>query len=110
MLDMNFNEWIEIKHGIRRKVFPPGEQMMSILIDFKEGAIGDEHAHPHEQLGFVVSGKVEMIINGNLHDFAAGQQIHIQGNARHSIRALEDSVVLEIFTPIREDIIASLTK
>jgi quercetin dioxygenase-like cupin family protein len=107
---LNFNEWIEIKPGIRRKVFPPGEQMLSILIDFKEGAFGEEHAHPHEQLGFVVSGKLEMVIDGALHNIAAGQQIHIQGNARHSIKALEDSVVLEIFTPVREDIISSLTK
>jgi quercetin dioxygenase-like cupin family protein len=107
---MKFNEWIEIKQGIRRKVFPHGKQMLSILIDFKAGAVGDEHAHPHEQLGFVVSGKVEMVIDGALHGIAAGQQIHIQENARHSIRAIEDSVVLETFSPVREDIIASLTK
>lgn len=101
---MGYGDWEHVNENIRRKIFPPGKQMMSMLIEFKQGGFGPEHAHPHEQFGFVIQGKIEVTIEGVVHQVTSHEQIHIPGNLRHSVSALEDSLVLETFTPLREDL------
>jgi len=101
-------EWQYISTEIRRKIFLPGKEMMSMLIEFKVGGYGPEHSHPHEQLGFVVKGKIKMVLDGEEIIARAGEQICVPGNVSHSVLALEDSLVLETFTPLREDLLASL--
>ena len=101
-------EWQYISSEIRRKIFPPGKEMMSMLIEFKVGGYGPEHSHPHEQLGFVVKGKIKMVLDEKEIIASAGEQIWVPGNVSHSVLALEDSLVLETFTPLREDLLASL--
>ena len=100
-----FNEWERVNERIRRKFFQPGEQIMSMLVEFEEGGIGPEHSHPHEQLGFVVRGAIEMTIGGQAVRVTAGEQIHVPGNVLHSVLALEDTLLLETFTPLREDLL-----
>ncbi|WP_087571849.1 cupin domain-containing protein [Paenibacillus sp. MY03] len=98
-------EWQSISPDIRRKVLSPGERMMSMLIDFKKGGYGAEHAHPHEQLGFVLSGKIRMKLGGEEKVVHAGEQIYVPGDVPHDVLALEDSLVLETFTPLRHDLL-----
>jgi quercetin dioxygenase-like cupin family protein len=105
-----FGEWQTAGDGIRRKIFKPGQQLMSMLIEFKAGAKGAEHAHFHEQIGFVISGSFAMMIDGVPCKFSSGEQIYVPSNARHSIQALEDSLLLEVFTPLRDDLLKSLTE
>ncbi|SFB34874.1 Cupin domain-containing protein [Cohnella sp. OV330] len=104
---MPIDEWQQINPLIRRKVFPPGERLMSMAIEFKKGGIGPEHAHPHEQLGYVVSGKIRMVLDGAEIVASAGEQVVVPGGVSHSVEALEDSLVLEAFTPLREDLLGS---
>jgi quercetin dioxygenase-like cupin family protein len=99
--------WQSINSEIRRKVLSPGERMMSMLIDFKKGGYGAEHAHPHEQLGFVLSGKIRMRLGGEEKVVHAGEQICVPGGVLHDVMALEDSLVLETFTPLRHDLLES---
>ncbi len=100
--------WQVISSEIRRKIFPPGENLMSMLIEFKKGGYGPEHSHPHEQLGFVVKGKIKMTLDGKEIIAEAGEQVWVSGHVSHSVTALEDSLVLETFTPLREDLLSSL--
>ena len=104
---MGYGEWQEINELVRRKIFAPGETIMSMLVEFKQGGFGPEHAHPHEQLGFVISGRIEVKLAGVVHQVAAGEQIYIPGNQPHSVLALEDTKLLETFTPLREDLMKS---
>lgn len=97
--------WQQINPDIRRKVLPPGERMMSMLIAFKKGGYGAEHAHPHEQLGFVLSGQIAMKLDGKEIVARAGEQVHVPGSVPHDVLALEDSLVLETFTPLRQDLL-----
>ncbi len=99
--------WQQISPAIRRKVLPPGERMMSMLIDFKKGGYGAEHAHPHEQLGYVVSGIIWMKLGDDEKVVHAGEQIYVPGGVPHDVLALEDSLVLETFTPLRHDLLES---
>lgn len=102
---MPVNEWVQINDKIRRKVFPPGASMMSMVISFKQGGFGPEHSHPHEQTGYVISGKIEMRIAGETFLFSEGEFIHVPSGVPHSVLALEDTLLLENFTPLREDLL-----
>ncbi|RAP73646.1 cupin domain-containing protein [Paenibacillus montanisoli] len=104
-----FEEWHSPLAGISRKIFPPGKSIMSMMIKLDEGAIGPAHSHPHEQLTFVISGKIAMVMNGETTIVGASEQIYVPGDAVHEVKALEDTVVIETFTPLREDLLATIT-
>ncbi|MFD2615648.1 cupin domain-containing protein [Paenibacillus gansuensis] len=97
--------WIDAAEGIRRRTFPPGAGLMSMLIELKAGSAGPEHAHPHEQLTFVVSGSVALTVAGKTYTLSALEQLYVPGGQPHCVEALEDSLLLEAFTPIREDLL-----
>lgn len=103
------NEWHASGPGIERKILAPGATMMSMMVSLKNGAVGAAHAHPHEQLTFVVSGRLQLEMNGAFSVAEAGEQFVIPGNAVHEVTALEDTVIVETFTPLRADLLATLS-
>jgi quercetin dioxygenase-like cupin family protein len=106
--ELEYGKWQQINELIRRKIFAPGEFIMSMLVDFRQGGTGPEHSHPHEQLGFVVTGEIEITIAGIVHQVSAGEQILVPSNQLHSVIALEDTQLLETFTPLRQDLLDSI--
>jgi quercetin dioxygenase-like cupin family protein len=107
-LNKEYGSWQQINELIRRKIFAPGETIMSMLVELKQGGMGTEHSHPHEQLSFVVTGKLEFTISGILHYVSSGEQILVPSNQLHTVLALEDTQVLETFTPLRQDLLDSV--
>ncbi|SFT14561.1 cupin domain-containing protein [Paenibacillus sp. BC26] len=105
-----FEEWHSPIAGISRKIFRPGQSIMSMMLTLDSGSIGPAHSHPHEQLTFVISGKIAMTMNGETIIVGAGEQIHVPGDAVHEVKALEDTVMIENFTPLREDLLATITE
>jgi quercetin dioxygenase-like cupin family protein len=61
------------------------------------------HAHMHEQTTQVISGELEMTINGNTEVLKPGSITVIPPNAIHSANALTDCEVIDTFCPVRED-------
>jgi quercetin dioxygenase-like cupin family protein len=104
-----FGEWHQAGDGIRRKLYKPGKGLMSMMISFDSLASGPAHSHPHEQITFVISGRLALMMNDKVHEIGAGEQLYVPGNEVHSVEALEDSLVLEVFTPLREDLLAAIT-
>ena len=80
-----------------------GNRTMLCEFRFKKGAIAPEHQHTHEQTGYLVSGSLRFISNGEEIVVAQGDSWNIASDVRHSAEALEDSVVIEVFSPLRED-------
>ncbi|NBD24507.1 cupin domain-containing protein [Paenibacillus glycinis] len=105
-----FDEWHASGPGIERKIFPPGETIMSMMVTLKTGSVGTAHSHPHEQLTFVVSGRLQLEMNGAITVAEAGEQFFIPGDAVHEVTALADTVVVETFTPLRADLLATITE
>jgi len=92
--------------GVSRKVLTYSKDLMVCELKFKKGAIGALHHHPHEQVGYIVSGSFEVEETGaGKKILKAGDTYHIKSNVEHGVVALEDSVLLDIFTPMREDFI-----
>jgi quercetin dioxygenase-like cupin family protein len=61
------------------------------------------HAHHHEQVVNMLSGELELTVDGTTHSLREGDVFTIPGNVTHSARALTDCRVLDVFNPVRED-------
>ena len=63
------------------------------------------HAHPHEQIAYVIKGRFEFLVEGQENVFLAeGDSIYIEPNVVHGSKPLVDnSILLDIFTPQRDD-------
>ncbi len=79
----------------------------TLLTEFKlaKGAILPRHKHPHEQTGYLVSGRIDLTIGDATHHVEAGDSWCIPGSVDHNAVAHEDSVAIEVFSPVREDYI-----
>jgi len=77
----------------------------TILCEFKlkKGSNLPAHQHPYEQTGYLISGKMNFKIDQEWHLAEAGDSWSIPENLEHEVEILEDSVVLELFSPIRPD-------
>ena len=73
-------------------------------LKMKKGTRIPTHKHPQEQCGYLVSGKTRLTINGQVYNCNPGDSWCIPGNAKHANFAISDSVVIEIFSPVREDL------
>ena len=89
--------------GIERQMVV-GENVMVCRFRFAPMLVTPEHAHPHEQISIVVSGRVRFFVEGEERIASPGDVLHFPPNCRHGATMMEDEVVLiDIFTPLRED-------
>lgn len=93
----------EPEPGMLRQVLAHSTALMLVRHDLRKGWRGAAHSHPHEQLIYVVNGAIEITVNGAAHVARTGDSLIVESNAIHQATALEDSVVLDIFTPRRDD-------
>ena len=106
MIDQTSGRWITMVPGIRRRTIAAGAQMMQMLVELDAGSHLPEHQHPHEQLTHVLRGRLCMTIASVPHELAAGQSLCIPGATLHAADALEDTLVIDTFSPPREDLLA----
>jgi unsaturated pyranuronate lyase len=85
----------------RRVIHTPRITIARLLI--QKDAVVPEHSHEHEQVTMVERGALKFILDGREHTVGAGQALTIPPLSRHSVEALEDSVVIDVFSPCRED-------
>jgi quercetin dioxygenase-like cupin family protein len=89
--------------GIRRKTLVFGERtLMTEFVMNRESAL-PEHSHPYEQTGYLVEGRMILRIGDARFEVAKGDSWTIPANVRHEARVIEDSVAIEVFSPVRED-------
>jgi quercetin dioxygenase-like cupin family protein len=102
-----FNEEIQetfAGEGATRKILGMGGSMMMVEVTFKKGAAGAIHKHVHEQVSYIVEGSFEFNLNGDKKTVKKGDSIYIQSDELHGVVALEESsIILDVFTPQRED-------
>ncbi len=81
-----------------------GEGAMLNLIEFEPGATVPLHSHPHEQLGFVVSGEITLTIAGVDYVMRPDDGYTLPGGLEHgAVAGPEGCVVVDVFAPVRED-------
>ena len=89
--------------GVTYKTLSYGNNTSLGEFRLDRGCIIPNHKHPHEQTGYVISGRMTFIINGEKHIAETGDSWCIAGNVEHCVEVHEDSVVIEVFSPPRED-------
>ncbi len=89
--------------GLVRQVLAYDDQLMLVRHFFAADWVGARHAHPHEQLVYVVKGAIRVDIAGESFEAHAGDSFVVPGGVEHQAFALQPSEVLDVFTPIRED-------
>jgi len=97
------NGYAEIIKGIRIKTLCYGESMLMTEFLLHEGTILPEHSHPNEQTGYLVKGKIRLFIGEVVRELIAGDSWNINKDVIHRAEILEDSVAIEVFSPVRED-------
>ncbi len=92
--------------GVTRKILSYSEKLMTVELHFRKGSIGAKHSHPHEQIGYIVSGRLVYQEEGcEDKELVTGDTYYVKPNAVHGIEVLEDTVLLDIFTPMRKDFV-----
>ena len=106
MTNVSTDRWITMVPGIRRHTVATGEQMMQMLVTLDDGSHLPEHQHLQEQITYVLRGRLRLTVAGVPHDLVAGQSLCLPGGTPHAADALEDTLVIDTFSPPREDLLA----
>ncbi|MDR0891368.1 MAG: cupin domain-containing protein [Mediterranea sp.] len=96
-------EWEPAGEGAVRQIMGYDGQVMLVKVRFEQGAVGSLHTHPHTQTTYVASGKFRFTVDGKAQTVSAGDGIYIAPNALHGCTCLEAGVLIDCFSPMRED-------
>ena len=92
----------QITSTIARR-FITGDSVTVGRFELKQGGLVPSHAHANEQISIVLSGALRFTIDGQETIVRAGEVMQIPGNAAHQVEVLEDTVVVDVFSPVRQD-------
>ena len=93
--------------GIKRQMIV-GQNVMMCRFTFDPFLVTAEHTHPHEQMTLIVKGRVRFFIDGTENIVSAGDVLHFPPHNRHGATMMDEEVVLiDIFSPIREDFLTA---
>ena len=89
--------------GIEQKTLVYGEKTLMTEFLLRKGSKLPRHTHPHEQTGYLVRGQIRLSIGAEEFEAQAGDSWCIPGGVEHGAEIIEDSVAIEVFSPVRED-------
>ena len=101
----NENDYKDVLEKIQKKTLVYGDRTLMAEFRLEHVAELPRHSHPHEQTGYLVSGEIELSIGDETHQVKPGDSWCIAGGVEHKATVLEDSVAIEVFSPVREDYI-----
>jgi len=110
MTEATFYKWADLPETaltpqIKRRLVT-GEKVMVLNLTLSKGAVVGEHHHPHEQVSYILSGALEFEINGEKRVVHSGEGVVLPSNIPHAVVALEETQVLDVFSPPREDFLS----
>jgi quercetin dioxygenase-like cupin family protein len=103
--------FVPVGHGSKHDLFPgvsivttAGDALMLSLVTFEPDSVVPDHSHPHEQMGVMISGRLEFTVGGLTRVLETGDSWKIPGGVVHGVRALDGpAVALDVFHPVRDD-------
>ena len=97
------NGYVPAIPGIEMKTLVHGEKTLMTEFLLKKNSLLPRHSHAHEQTGYLVKGRIRLCIGDDSFEVTPGDSWCIPGNVEHQAEILEDSVAIEVFSPVRED-------
>ena len=101
--------WQTVGEGVKRKIMAYDEKLMMVRVQFDTGGVGALHSHYHTQITHVESGIFEVQINGEKKILTAGDAFYIPPHVEHGAVCLDAGVLIDVFSPMREDFISAPT-
>ncbi|HEX8897610.1 MAG TPA: cupin domain-containing protein [Chthoniobacterales bacterium] len=105
-MSANDNPWIELAPGIRRRTVTHGERMYQMIAELKAGSVMAPHQHPQEQIIHIISGRMKVNVGNDSCILGPGDSHYLASNVSHGVETLEDTRVLDTFSPPRHEYIA----
>lgn len=107
MADAVLHRWDDIPDkqlapGVRRR-FLTADRVTIARFSLARGAVVPVHDHDHEQVSYVVSGALKFQVDGKETIVRGGEALQIPSWAKHGVTALEDTQVIDVFSPVRQD-------
>ena len=91
--------------GIALRTLCHGEATLMAEFRLAAGHELPSHSHPHEQTGYLVRGRIRLRIGDEEHEVRPGDSWCIAGGTQHGATIVEDSVAVEVFSPVRDDLL-----
>lgn len=91
--------------GVTRKILTHTKALMMVEVTFAQGAVGSMHSHPHLQISYIAKGSFEVTIGDEKKILQVGDSFLVPSELAHGVVALEESVIIDVFNPMREDFI-----
>lgn len=90
---------------VTREILSSTGSLMLVKVQLAEGFLGDVDQHPEEQISYIEKGAVEFEVNGEKRVLRKGDTQYIPSNVQHQVKVLEECTILDIFTPLRKDLL-----
>ena len=93
----------QVLPGIKLKTLVYGDKSLLTEFHLEQGSQLPVHAHPQEQTGYLISGRIRLSVGEETFEVTPGDSWCVPGNVPHRAEILADSVAIEVFSPVRED-------
>lgn len=97
--------WESVAEGVKRKIMTYDANLMMVKVAFETGGIGTPHQHRHTQMSYVERGAFAITIGEETKTLRTGDVYYIPPDIRHGAVCLEAGVLIDVFTPMREDFV-----
>ncbi len=106
-MSVNHQRWADIAvesitPSIARR-FITGDHVTVAKFELKKGGVVPRHSHANEQVSCVLSGALKFSTDGREIVVRGGETIQIPGGVAHEVEVLEDTIVMDVFSPVRQD-------
>lgn len=96
-------EWTPMGEGVSRKILGRDRQIMMVKVKFDAGTTVEPHKHFHTQTSYCAKGKFKFMVGEEQKIISYGDGVYIPPNLLHGVECLEEGVIVDVFTPARED-------
>ena len=94
--------WRDAGGGAERQILGYDNGLMMVKVRFAKGQTGAMHSHPHAQTTYVAAGRFSFTVGGETRIVEAGDALYQQPGIEHGCTCLEDGVLIDCFSPMRE--------
>ncbi len=99
-------DWQDLGEGVKRRLLCHDEHLMMVEVFVEKGAMGAPHSHPHIQVSRVVSGRFKVTVGDDTVILNPGDSFRVPANVVHGALAIETGVLIDTFSPHREDFLS----
>lgn len=99
-----------VSEGVTRQILGFNNQIMMVKAYFEEGSEGYIHSHFHSQVAYVESGEFDVTVGTETRTLVAGDCFFMEPNIDHGAVCKKAGVLIDVFSPVREDFLGDDTK